>query len=337
MSASEISVIIPAFNREGLIGPTLESLLNQTIPAVEILVVDDGSTDQTAQVAASFGPSVRVIHQENQGPSAARNNGLRQSRGEFIHFFDSDDIAVPNKHEVQLKALEAGGADIAYGPWIKGAFSGKTFIPSNGVLQQRGLPAGDLVKSLLCDWSIVPHACLFRRDIVERSGGFPDDLFVGEDQFMFLRCLLAGAKVVHSPDTLELYRADNTDKITESGGGLIKRLVEWARFLIKANHLCRKNRYIPTDWFLFQKRAYNVFSELKELDFQGKQELLSNLSALFVPRKKFFYNVSGFVNQKRQGLEMRLTGNRGSRDFRVGSLTETQITEIQQAGYNIPG
>ena len=336
MSTADISVIIPAYNRESLIGPTLDSLLNQTLPAAEILVVDDGSTDQTARIAASFGPGVRVIHQENQGPAAARNNGFRQSRGEFIHFFDSDDVAVTNKHEVQLKALEDTTADIAYGPWIKGAFSGKTFIPSNGVFQQRGLPSGDLVKALLCDWSIVPHACLFRRGIVERSEGFPDDLFVGEDQFMFLSCLLAGAKVVHSPGTLELYRVDNADKITESGGGLIKRLVEWGRFLVKANHLCRKNNYNPTSWFSFQKRAYGVFSELKTMDFEGKEELLSDLSSLFNPRKKIFYSMSGFVNQKRQGLEMRLTGNRGSGDLRVGALTKIQITEIEQTGYNIP-
>ena len=103
---SGISVIIPAYNREKLLPQTLESLLRQTLPAEEIIVVDDGSTDRTAAVAESFGEPVRVIHQENSGPAAARNRGFLESLGEFIHFFDSDDLALPNKHEVQMKALQ---------------------------------------------------------------------------------------------------------------------------------------------------------------------------------------------------------------------------------------
>ena len=336
MSSAKISVVIPAYNRQELIGPTLESLLNQTVPALEIIVVDDGSTDDTVGVAESYGDPVRVIRQENKGPGAARNNGLGQSRGEFIHFFDSDDIAVANKQQVQLEALESHSADIAYAPWVKGAFAGSSFTPANGAIQQNGLPEGDLVKALLCDWSIVPHACLFRRDIIERAGGFPEDLFVGEDQFMFLCCLLEGAKVVHTPGTIELYRIDNSDKITESSDGHIRRLVEWGRFLVKAEACCRKNDYTPTDWFYFQKRAFNAFTELGQYEFPGKVELLHNLSRLFSPGKSFWYKASNFTSQKKQGLEMRLTGNRGSRDLRVGNLTEAQIELIHQSGYTLP-
>ena len=90
---SGISVIIPAYNHEELLPQTLESLLRQTFPAEEIIVVDDGSTDRTADVAESFGEPIRVIRQENSGPAAARNRGFHESQGEFIHFFDSDDLA----------------------------------------------------------------------------------------------------------------------------------------------------------------------------------------------------------------------------------------------------
>jgi len=133
-----ISVIIPAYNRAGLIGETLQSLLNQTMPAKEIIVVDDGSTDGTAETVLKMlklgeaeklkisegkpWPEFKVFRQENAGPGAARNRGLVEATGEFVHFFDSDDIAAPNKHEVQLKALFETGADIAYGPWVKGSF-----------------------------------------------------------------------------------------------------------------------------------------------------------------------------------------------------------------------
>jgi GT2 family glycosyltransferase len=308
----DISVVIPAYNRAELIGETLRSLLNQTVPAKEIIVVDDGSTDGTAEsverewrvaskelsVKGREVPELRVIRQENAGPGAARNRGLAASTGEFIHFFDSDDIAAPNKHEVQLRALQESGADIAYGAWVKGRFiederhfSGKVerleggkvgaesarqreaepratwedgkveveggessvaseaavthyplpvtpyarFEPIGPILQAHGLPHGDLVKALLTDWSIVPHACLFRRSIVERIGGFPDDMTGAEDQMMFLRCLLAGAKVVHSPGTIEFYRLGDAGKLTAQGDAQKRMARDWARYLVRAH------------------------------------------------------------------------------------------------------
>jgi glycosyltransferase involved in cell wall biosynthesis len=313
---ADISVIIPAYNRAGLIGETLRSLLNQTIPANEIIVVDDGSTDGTGEAAerefsvfreqfsalqkpfsvfsvpSVVKPSLRVIRQQNAGPGAARNRGLAEATGEFIHFFDSDDIAAPNKHEVQLRALLETGADIAYGPWVKGHFApnqaqtvarplvhgvargslplaaqtarvaGATeatelsvasldsvdtryhlpatiysgFTPEGPVLQAWGLPHGDLVRALLTNWSVVPHACLFRRSILEKAGGFPEDIWVGEDQLLFLRCLLAGAKVVHTPETIVFYRLGNDPgKLTATGAAQKRHARDWARFLVKAS------------------------------------------------------------------------------------------------------
>jgi len=313
----DISVIIPAYNRTGLIGETLRSLLNQTMPAKEIIVVDDGSTDGTAEKALEAfenwkletgnlkkdgreqfstksniqHPILKILHQANAGPGAARNRGLAEATGEFIHFFDSDDIAAPNKHEAQLRALLETGADIAYGPWVKGRFApeeaqtvaiplahgvargslplaaqtarvaGATeatelnvaslnsentryqlpatlyseFTPEGPVLQARGLPKGDLVQALLTNWSVVPHACLFRRSILEKAGGFPEDTWVGEDQLLFLRCLLAGARVVHTPGTMVYYRVGNDPgKLTATGAAQKRHARDWGKFLLSA-------------------------------------------------------------------------------------------------------
>jgi hypothetical protein len=110
------------------------------------------------------------------------------------------------------------------------------FSAQGPVLQAQGLPQGDLIKALLTNWSIVPHACLFRRSILEKAGGFPEDIWVGEDQLLFLRCLLAGAKVVHTPETMIFYRVgDDPGKLTASGAAQKRHARDWARFLLRAN------------------------------------------------------------------------------------------------------
>jgi len=328
-----ISVIIPVHNRALLIGETLRSLLNQTLPADEIIVVDDGSTDDTAKVAESYGERVIVLRQENKGPAAARNAGFLASKGEFIHFFDSDDIALPNKQEVQLRALEESGADIAYGPWMKGRFSKDgLFRPDNHVLQQNGLPRGDLIRALLTDWSIVPHACLFRRSIVEKSGGFPEHLFVGEDQLMFLNCLLAGAQVVHSPGTLELYRVGNNCKITAPGAGQKRRVINWARFLLDAEVNCLQHGREPVRWFGFRQRAWEALEDFRV--FSVEDAVLENgLKAITESAGPSFFKEHRQLERWKGGIQRRLTGGRAAKSFRIGAITRQQIAEMNAVGY----
>lgn len=335
MKGSGISVVIPAYNRAGLIGPTLESLLKQTLPAEEILVVDDGSTDRTVEVAEGFGGPVRVIRQANAGPGAARNRGFQESTGEFIHFFDSDDIAVPNKHEIQFKALGRTGADIGYGPWIKGVFDQGLFWPEGRVYQQKDIPKGDLPRHLLTNWSVVPHACLFRRSIVEKSGGFPEDLRVAEDQYMFLSCLLCGANVVHTPGTLELYRLDNPDKLTENPQAAVYRAGHWAEFLIRAGRLLEGRGQVPWKWRGYLARLSAVREDLERLS--GSENLISQIdeimdksgAAFLSPRQiRWICTMIG-------GARQRIIGHRNPSSFRCGKLTAHQIRLIRECGYHI--
>ena len=352
--AATISVVVPCYNRAGLVGATLRSLLNQTLPADEIIVVDDGSTDSTVEAAESeftaFSrqlsgkgklPEFKVIRQENAGPGAARNRGFSESKGEFIHFFDSDDIAALNKHEVQVRALQESGAEIAYGPWVKGYMSehgagplacsadgsersgeqraeGKrySFEPEGHVLQQKGLPKGDLVKELLTRWSIVPQACMFRRSIIEKSGRFPDDMFVAEDQLIFLRCLLAGARVVHTPETLAFYRLGDAGKLTESAEGHRRRITDWTAFLERSRKDCASRGIAPDKWFDFRMRFRSAQRE------QAALLELNDSSSTAVGDCVF-----GAVARLQKlwgGFKVRLTGNRQNSSFRCGRLTPAQ-------------
>lgn len=100
-----ISAIITAYNSEDHLGDAIKSVLAQTLPPSELLVVDDGSTDSTAEIARSF-DAVTYVHRENGGIGAARNTGVKAARGKYLAFLDSDDLWVGNKLEIQLKALK---------------------------------------------------------------------------------------------------------------------------------------------------------------------------------------------------------------------------------------
>jgi glycosyltransferase involved in cell wall biosynthesis len=102
----EISVIIPTYNREAFITHAIESVLAQTYKDYEIIVIDDGSTDNTKEQVEAYGDQVRYIHQENRGPSAARNKGIQNANGKYIAFCDSDDRFFPEKLEKQMNYIQ---------------------------------------------------------------------------------------------------------------------------------------------------------------------------------------------------------------------------------------
>src|SRR5438067_538680 len=115
---SDISVVIPAYNRPALLKNAVESLLAQTIPVSEIIVVDDGSTEDVAGMIqrnirerSGWGERVRYFYQENQGQSVAFNRGIAEARGEWLGVLGSDDLWLPNKLEWQLRALERFGGE----------------------------------------------------------------------------------------------------------------------------------------------------------------------------------------------------------------------------------
>jgi glycosyltransferase involved in cell wall biosynthesis len=230
---SSISTIIPNYNRETLLGETIANVLAQTLPPHEVIVVDDGSTDNSVEVIRSFGPKIKLIQQTNQGPGAARNAGLRLASGDFIQFQDSDDLFSHNKLERQAKLLEQTGADIAFSPWVKLKTERCKASLENHVLQQRMPPSKlRLPCSWLRGWFTVIQSLLFRRSFLERVGFYRTDLMLGEDVELFFRALTSSPKVAFSADTLTLYRLHNLNKITQNENFFQSRhIIDWARCL----------------------------------------------------------------------------------------------------------
>ena len=109
-----VSVVIPAYNCAGMIAETLHTVLEQDYPSIEIIVINDGSTDATLSVLASFGDKINVINQLNSGSAVARSKGIHEAKGKYIAFIDSDDVWFPHKLETQLKFMHKTGAKLIY-------------------------------------------------------------------------------------------------------------------------------------------------------------------------------------------------------------------------------
>jgi len=121
-----VSVVIPCYNAAPFLRETLDSALNQTHPPLEVIVVDDASTDDSAAIAESYGPPVQLIRQENQGESVARNRGIEEAKGDWIAFLDADDIWTPIKLKRQTEMIEPGVACVYTGHFFFGL---RNYVP----------------------------------------------------------------------------------------------------------------------------------------------------------------------------------------------------------------
>jgi glycosyltransferase involved in cell wall biosynthesis len=169
MSAPLITVIIGAYNAERYLGEAIESVLAQTHPSFELIVVDDGSTDRTGEIAESYGDSVRCIRQANGGMAAARNRAIPEARGSYLAFLDADDRFPPDKLANQLAVFEAQPQlDVVYGH-VTEFLSPDLDEAALALLRE---PEHDV------PWP-TPNLMLVKRDSFLRVGLFSTDLKVG--------------------------------------------------------------------------------------------------------------------------------------------------------------
>jgi glycosyltransferase involved in cell wall biosynthesis len=230
---SRVSVIIPNYNRATLIGETISNVLNQTLPPHEIIVVDDGSQDDSVGIIRSFGRSVTLLQQSNHGPGSARNTGLGAATGDFIQFQDSDDLLSLNKLEAQARALQQTGADIAFGPWAHVRINRPQIAFETCVLQQAmPHPAVSMASWLLRGWSTTVQSLLFRRSFLAEAGNYRADLWYGEDMEFFFRMLVRGPRVAFAGQALTLYRTQSPGKLSQDTGlAWARRVVDWAKYV----------------------------------------------------------------------------------------------------------
>jgi glycosyltransferase involved in cell wall biosynthesis len=175
-------VIIPCYNQANFLPDAIESVLRQTHSRSEVVVVDDGSSDETSRVAASY-REVRVVRQQNQGVAEARNRGFRESSGECIVFLDSDDRLRPRALEAELDALRsAPNAAFSHGWCDLIAADGSFLAPSH-----RRIVEGDYYTTLLRQNFLQTLTMMIRRASIEAIGGFGVGVDGAEDYDLWLR------------------------------------------------------------------------------------------------------------------------------------------------------
>ncbi len=190
-----VTVVVPSYNAEGFIEETLQSVLGQSVQAVEVIVVDDGSTDRTCEIASRLDPRVRVIQQSRAGVCVARNRGLEEARGRFICFLDHDDVWHPEKLAVQLKLFahdsELALVNTAATLWAQD-LNGQ-FPPAATVLETAPSPEVDSYRSgwiyhhLLVESFILTSTAMLRVEAVREVGAFDPQLPYSEDWDLWFR------------------------------------------------------------------------------------------------------------------------------------------------------
>ncbi len=192
---SLISVVIPAYNAEQFIGQTIQSVLDQTYPCHEIIVVDDGSTDRTQEVLKKFDGKIHCLSQQNKGPSAARNAGIQAAQGDFICFLDADDLWIPEKLEVQLAFMEAN-PDIALVCSDYEEFNKEGIVLSSFLAEKHHMfptfptvagPLNNAFEKLVFENFVGTPTVMVRKSCLEKTGVFDEEIRSVEDRDLWLR------------------------------------------------------------------------------------------------------------------------------------------------------
>lgn len=185
---SKISVVIPTFNREEMVKDTINSVLHQTYSDFNIIVVDDGSTDNTRDAVGSFRDSrIKYIYQENKGVSASRNTGIKAATSEYVAFLDSDDVYLESSLENVINILKKyPSVDWVWGDKYVIGKDGKRKRQSRSNLTSKVLEPIDQVRDLLTS-VLTLSTVTARRTCLEEIGGFREDLWFCEDYHFFIR------------------------------------------------------------------------------------------------------------------------------------------------------
>ena len=283
-----VSILVPAFNAQEWISDTLRSAIAQTWECLEIIVVDDGSSDQTLAVARQFeAKGVKVVTQNNQGAAAARNKALLLSKGEFIQWLDADDLLAPDKIALQMEALGGSGnrrilLSSEFGQFLYRHERAK-FVPS--ALWCDLSPTEWLLRKMEQNIFMQTSTWLVSRELTEAAGPWNTQLLGDDDGEYFCRVLLASDGVRFVPKSKVFYRASGSGSLSYVGHSDKKIEALWRSMQLHMDYLqsmedsarIRKAclQYLQTLLIYFYPERLDIVKQAEEMatELGGKLEL----------------------------------------------------------------
>ncbi|MGH8050654.1 MAG: glycosyltransferase family 2 protein [Arenimonas sp.] len=264
-----VSVIIPCYNAERWVLETLESVKKQTYENIEIIIVNDGSTDKSAELIRSFQfPSIRVFEQENKGQTAALNAGLALANGDFVQYLDADDLLHPDKIEIQVKRLLQNPGCIASAEWVRFYDTISDVVFQSDATWQDMLPVDWLVES----WKegggmLFPAMWLLPTEIAKNISGWNEELTLNNDADYFVRAILASEKILFCAGAKTYYRSGIAGSLSgmKSQKGWLsqwKVLKNCESYLLEKENSERTRRAVSMLWQRFAYASYPYSPEL---------------------------------------------------------------------------
>ncbi len=298
-----VSILIPTYNSASYINATLESALGQSWRNIEVIVVDDGSTDDSVDHIRRFEQrGVRLIQQRNSGAAAARNRAFSASSGEFVQFLDADDLLSPQKIEQQLERLSAQPSCVASCAWGRFTRDGSDYNP-NPEPVWRDLPALDWLALSRADGlgMMFPAIWLIPRDLIIAAGPWNEDLSLNDDTEYFTRLLTRVERVLFTPNATAFYRSGVPGSL--SG----RKADEHWRSAFKVHELCeahlirrenteRMRRAASLSWQQFAFSCYPYQAKLAEEALRRAEKL--SAAKIRMPDAGVFGIVAALVGWK---------------------------------------
>ena len=220
MNDPKVSILIPLYNSEEYIAETIDSCLNQSYKNIEIIIVDDGSTDDGLSVAKKYEDqysNIIVEAQKNSGAPVARNRAFRLSTGDYIQYIDADDLLHPDKIQLQIEVLKnVDKRIVVFGKW--GTFQKSlenVFWKDLPINKDYSDPKQFLVELWSSGTAAITHLWLVPRVLIQESGGWDESLARNQDGDFFARVVMKASKVLFVKESMGYYRKDNENSISK--------------------------------------------------------------------------------------------------------------------------
>ena len=292
-----VSIVIPIYNASVFVAETIESTLKQSYQNIELILVDDGSKDNSYEIIKQYeSPIITVVKQANKGASAARNHGISLAKGNYIQFLDADDFLHPQKIEHQLNTLKSySDLHLIGGTWQRFIKNLDQLYGEVAPITQQEVQHFDNVDWLIKRPMMIPNTWLVSRKLIDLAGPWDEQISLNDDGEYFYRVIAASAGVVIDRKAATYYRSFNNSSLSSRNGR--KAMLSWIRSIQsykKILHQVAGDQGNNSVDEFFYHLSYSCLNEFPDLVAACKSNMY-NPKMTFLLEDKFVNNLSKLI------------------------------------------